>query len=75
MAAILTQQQKYEEARNLYQKLLESPPPNADSRGSNRLQFEVARLSFLLGDFKASAESFDTVRKALEQDGGRRAAR
>jgi tetratricopeptide (TPR) repeat protein len=48
---------------------LESPPPNATPAARTVLQFEVARLSFLLGDFKASAESFDTVRKALEQTG------
>lgn len=69
MAAILTQQQKFEEARRLYQKLLESPPPNATPTTRAVQKFEVARLSFLLGDFKASAESFDEVRKALEQTG------
>jgi tetratricopeptide (TPR) repeat protein len=69
MAAILTQQQKFKEARQLYEKLLEAPPPNASSSAGLILEFEIARLSFLVGDFKASAEKFASVKEALEREG------
>ncbi len=68
-AAILAQQEQFEAACSLYEKLLNDPTPPGNPSVRVIHEFEIARLSFLLGDFKTAATAFDSVRKALEQEG------
>lgn len=61
-ALVLTEQDQHARALALYRKLAADPQNPADSLA----QFEIGRLSLLVGDFESAAKAFAAVREALD---------
>ncbi len=61
-ALVLSEQDQHPRALALYRKLAANPENPADAL----TQFEIGRLSLLVGDFEAAAKSFAIVRDALD---------
>jgi tetratricopeptide (TPR) repeat protein len=61
-ALVLSEQEQYERALRLYRKLAADEQNPADAL----TQFEIGRLSLLVGNFDDAAQSFLAVREALD---------